>query len=415
MIDAAAVPASPTTAGRHWPSGLVTGGAGFGRCRPGGSLRTVPVVSVSFATFERLKDRGLAAYKAGDYTAARSYLVQAAEALVEIAEHTSNRTIRQQHQQLARELVELARSCDRLKARPPSRRARAGEGGDDDGANVSEWIVRDRPKVGFDDIAGLEEVKEQIRLRMIYPFTHPELASRYGLSSGGGVLLFGPPGTGKTMMAKAIAHEIDATFFVISPAQILSKWVGQAEQNVKRLFDAAKAEPASVIFIDEIEALVPRRRISQSTVMTRVVPQILQELEGFDRQSNRPLLFVGATNEPWSLDPAVMRPGRFDDRIYVPLPDAPARYRLLEMYLANRPLADDVDLGQLCDRLAGYSGADIKSIADRAAAIPFVESVGGKQPRAITMADILAVIEQTPPSVGKHELLRFEQFAESRQ
>jgi len=211
-------------------------------------------------------------------------------------------------------------------------------------------------------------------------------------------------------MAKAIAHEINATYFVISPAQILSKWVGEAEQNIKKLFDAAKAEPMSVIFIDEIEALVPRRKSDSSTVMQRVVPQILQEIEGFDRQSERALLFIGATNKPWMLDEAMMRPGRFDARIYIPLPDAPARYKLLEIHLGKRPLADDVDLGMLCDQLAGHSGADIKNIADRAAARPFLDAVAGADPRSITMSDLEAVIRENPPSVTEKDLVRYDEF-----
>jgi transitional endoplasmic reticulum ATPase len=265
--------------------------------------------------------------------------------------------------------------------------------------------------VHFADIAGLDDVKEEINLKMIYPFQHPELAARYGISIGGGVLLFGPPGTGKTMVARAIACELDATMFVISPAQIMSKWVGEAEQNVKKLFDAAKAERKSVIFMDEVEALVPRRRDQQSTVMQRVVPQILQEIEGFDRMADRALMFLGATNEPWSLDPAMLRPGRLDAKIYVPLPDAAARFKLFEIYLGKRPLADDVDFAKLVEVTDGYSGADIKAIAERSATRPFLESVAGAQPRNINMADILAVIGELLPSVSKKDMTKYEQWA----
>jgi len=370
---------------------------------------------VSFSTFERLKDKGIVAYRKGDFAAARPYLIQAAECMVELAGQAKTEETRAQHEAYARELIELARDCDRAGAEGRPHRAKAREG-EDGGADASDWIVRDKPTIGFDDIAGLDEVKEESRLKMIYPFQHPELAARYGVRAGGGVLLYGPPGTGKTMLAKAIAHEIDATFFTISPAQVLSKWVGEAEQNVRKLFDAAKAEPQAIIFIDEIEALVPRRQTDSSSVMQRVVPQILQELEGFDRQAARCLLFCGATNRPWMLDEAMLRPGRFDSRVYIPLPDAPARYRLLEMYLAkDRPLAEDVDLGTLCDRLDGFSGADIKNIADRAAAIPFMEAIGGREPRPIAMTDVLGVLEAAMPSVHASDLARYEQFGRTGQ
>jgi transitional endoplasmic reticulum ATPase len=367
----------------------------------------------SYNTFQRLKDKGVSAYKVGDYAVARSYLLQAAECSVQLAEETPAPDVRRQYEELAEELMDLARACShrRRLGGGPRRKTDMISERDDGGGRVGDWIVRERPNIRFDDIAGLDDVKAEIKLKMIYPFTYPELAQRYGVSVGGGLLLFGPPGTGKTMIAKAIACEIEATMFVVSPAEILSKWVGEAEQNVKKLFDAAQAEDKAVIFIDEVEALVPRRKSDSSTVMARVVPQILQELEGFDRNAQQALLMVGATNKPWLLDEAIRRPGRFDAQIYVPLPDAPARYRLLEIYLGPRPVAEDVDFGVLCDRLDGYSGADIKNIAVRAATIPFLESVTGKEPRAITMADITAVIDETPPSVRAGELKRYQDFA----
>ena len=146
--------------------------------------------------------------------------------------------------------------------------------------------------------------------------------------------------------------------------------------------------------------------------MQRVVPQILQELEGFDRTGDRALLFVGATNKPWMLDEAILRPGRLDARIYVGLPDAPARFRLLEIYFVGRPLAEDVDFGELCDRLDRYSGADIKNIAHRAAQLPFMEAIAGKDARPISRHDIMTVVEATPPSVNPADLIRYEKFTE---
>ncbi len=372
-------------------------------------------MAVSYATFERLKSKGIAAYKKGEYAAARSLLTEAAECMIELAEATDKTEVRRQREEIATELIDLAKDCKRYESAPPGRhpRMRAKEDDDGDGKDASEWIAKDRPDIGFDDIAGLDEIKHEIRLKMIYPFSHPELAKRYGIAVGGGLLLYGPPGTGKTMMAKAVAHEIEATFFVISPAQILSKWVGEAEQNIRKLFEAAKEEPKSVIFIDEVEALVPRRKSDSSTVMARVVPQILQELEGFDRQGDRALLFIGATNKPWMLDEAMMRPGRLDTRVYVGLPDAPARFKLLEIHLADRPVADDVDLGPLCDVLEGYSGADIKSICQQAAQAAFMDALGGTDGRLINHADLLRIIEATQPSVRPADLIRFDKFIET--
>ncbi|MEP0847471.1 MAG: ATP-binding protein [Phycisphaerae bacterium] len=372
----------------------------------------------TFATFTRLKDKGLAALRAGDYVAARPYLIQAAECMISLAEETKDPAKRAEQEAYARELIELAKDSDRraktgARGGPAAARGDRARDDEDSGGRAEDWIVRDKPDVRFADIAGLDDVKAEIQLKMLYPFQHPELAQKYGIDVGGGLLMYGPPGTGKTMFAKAIACELDATMFVISPAQILSKWVGEAEQNVKKLFDAAKSEPKSVIFIDEIEALVPSRRGQQSTVMSRVVPQILQELEGFDRKAGRALLFLGATNEPWILDAAVMRPGRFDTRVYIPLPDAAARFKLFEIYLGKRPLADDVDFAVLAEKTAGYSGADIKALCARAATRPFLESVGGAAARSICMADLLAVLNETPPSVSPRDVAKYEQWGQA--
>ncbi|MFQ5411072.1 MAG: ATP-binding protein, partial [Phycisphaerae bacterium] len=360
---------------------------------------------VSYNTFERLKDKGLANFKSGDYKAAKPYLMQAADAIIKIAGETENATQRNRRKAMAAELIEFAKLCDKRGDQKKTRRRTAARDGDESTTSASDWIVREKPDLSFDDIAGLEEVKHEIRLKMIYPFSHPELAAQYKINVGGGLLLYGPPGTGKTMIAKAIAREIEATMFVISPAQVLSKWVGEAEQNIRKLFESAKAEDKAIIFIDEIEALIPSRRDSRSSVMTRVVPQILQEIEGFDRSAGRPLLFVGATNEPWALDAAMMRPGRFDSKIYVPLPDDPARHRLLEIYLGKRPVAEDVDFAELVGRLDGYSGADVKAIVTKAATIPFMDAVGGGEPRPIARSDLLKVIDEIAPSVRTKDLV----------
>ena len=147
-------------------------------------------------------------------------------------------------------------------------------------SSKAKFEAVERPTISFADVAGLEHVKEEIRLKMIYPFLHPEKAKKYNVRSGGGILLYGPPGTGKTMIAKAIAGELEATFFAIAPSEILNKWVGESEKNIRKLFDTARRSERAIIFLDEVEALTPPRRASESGgVMQRVVPQILNELD----------------------------------------------------------------------------------------------------------------------------------------
>jgi len=373
---------------------------------------------VSWDTFERFRQKGLDARRAGQWDAARTYLLEAARAMTALARDAQGEELRTGRQDIAARLLDLARDSEqahkeRRRPNAPRRTPReqdASSAEADGAASADKWIVKEKHAIRFEDVAGLDDVKEDIRLKMLYPLAHPELAERFGIRAGGGVLLYGPPGTGKTMLAKATAGEIDATFFRISPADVLSKWVGEAEQNIKKLFDAAASEPRSIIFIDEIEALVPARRDEGSSVMQRVVPQILQGMEGFDKTSKQTILFMGATNVPWQLDPAVLRPGRFDEKVYIPLPDLPARRKMLDLYLANRPVAGDVNLDDLAARLDGYSGADIKYLCDRAATIPFLQSVASGAEGEITAAVIVDVLRDTTPSVSPDALRRFDEW-----
>ncbi len=383
---------------------------------PADSRYNPRMAAVSFDTFERYKQKGLDARRAGQWESARVYLLEAARAMVELSKQSRSEDLRQARRDTATKLLELARDCETATKdrRSPGTRSEGSQNpafasADADGANAADWIVREKPTLRFDDIAGLDGVKEDIRLKMLYPFEHPELAARFAIKAGGGILLYGPPGTGKTMLAKATAGEISATFFRISPADVMSKWVGEAEQNIKKLLDAAAAETRSIIFIDEIEALVPARRDEGSSVMQRVVPQLLQAMQGFDARTN-PILWMGATNVPWQLDPAVLRPGRFDEKVYIPLPDLLARRKLLEINLSTRPVADDVDLEALAGRLEGYSGADLKYICDRAATIPFLQSIASGGEGEITTGILNEVLAEIPASVDATALRRFEEW-----
>ena len=239
-------------------------------------------------------------------------------------------------------LLEFARrlSQDDAAARAPaaagSHDARGGPAAGESPPAESRWEVVQKPGISFADIAGLTEVKDLILRRVLLPFRNPQLAEAYRRKPGGGVLMFGPPGTGKTMMGKAVATELDAPFFNVRCSDIMSKWVGEAEGNVKSLFQAARAKLPAVLFFDETEALFSRRG-SQASVMDRVVPEFLAQIDGLQHGSAG-LLLLGATNRPWDIDPAALRPGRFGERVYIGLPDRPARQLRARIDFGKGPL-----------------------------------------------------------------------------
>jgi len=355
--------------------------------------------------FEAYKKEGLEAYAREDYGRARFALLKASEFLYKLADK-SDGLIRESRIKNADKLLALSRKIEHAHPGEIGESASEGEDGDGD----SKFAASESPGISFDDIAGLDDVKEEIYARVIYPLKFPEKAKKYGMIPGGGMLLFGPPGTGKTMIARAIAHEVNAPFYTVKPSEIMSKWVGEAEKNISKLFGEARKNKLSVVFIDEIESLVPKRSGSNSSVMQRVVPQILAELEGFDTPKKNPILFIGATNEPWLLDPAVLRPGRFDELIYVDLPDLAARKKLLELNLDEKPLDEDIKIDELAETLTGYSGADIKNICLNTAQEAFMDSVRENIDRKICQADISKIIGKTRRSVTDKQIKKFEKY-----
>lgn len=343
-------------------------------------------------------------YLQGNLRQARHHFLKAAEYLMKLAKESTGK-MKEIRFKNAKKLLQISQ---RLKAKPPEQKVREIE--EEEEVSAEEWIVKEKPDISFDDIAGLEDVKEQIKIKMIYPFLYPELAQKYRVKSGGGVLLFGPPGTGKTILSKAIARELDATFFLISPSDVLNKWVGESEKNVRRLFEMARSCQRAVIFIDEVEALLPKRHTTQSTIMQRVVPQLLSEIDGFYKEKRRNVLLIGATNEPWAIDHAMLRPGRFDEKIYIGLPDFEARRKILELNLKDIPLSDDVNLDEIAQRLDGYSGADIAYLCKKVSEKVFVEAIKQEVSRNIMMQDFEDILRNLPKSVTQKELEKFEKF-----
>ena len=227
-------------------------------------------------------------------------------------------------------------------------------------------IMIEVPNVSWDDIGGLEDAKRELRDGIELPLKHPEAFERLGIRPAKGFLLFGPPGTGKTLLAKAVAREAEANFIATKSSSLLSKWYGESERQVTRLFQRARQVAPTVIFIDEIDSLAPARGggIGEPAVTERVVNTLLSEMDGLEEL--RGVVVIGASNRPTLIDPALLRPGRFDDLIYVPVPEQSGRAHILRIHTHAMPLADDVDLDAIAARTTGFTGADLEDVVRRA-------------------------------------------------
>ena len=225
--------------------------------------------------------------------------------------------------------------------------------------------VRKVPRVTYDDIGDLEEAKQQIREVVELPLKFPQLFRRLGIEPPKGVLLYGPPGTGKTLLAKAVANEADAYFISINGPEIMSKFYGESEQRLREIFEEAKKNAPAIIFIDEIDAIAPKRSEATGEVEKRVVSQLLTLMDGLEERGQ--VIVIAATNRPDALDPALRRPGRFDREIPVPVPNREGRKQILEVHTRGMPLADDVDLEELAEATHGYTGADLAALVREAA------------------------------------------------
>lgn len=222
----------------------------------------------------------------------------------------------------------------------------------------------ERPKLAFKDVGGMDALKEEIRMKIIYPLQHADLFKAYDKKVGGGVLLYGPPGCGKTLISKATAGEIKANFIALGLHQILDMWIGNSEKNMHEVFQLARQNAPCVLFFDEVDALAADRRDLRQSAGRNLINQFLSEMDGADSQ-NDGVLILGATNAPWHIDPAFRRPGRFDRTLFVPPPDEGARAAIIEVMAAKKPVSA-LDPLALAKKTDGFSGADLKAVFDLA-------------------------------------------------
>ncbi|QDU25923.1 ATP-dependent zinc metalloprotease FtsH [Anatilimnocola aggregata] len=246
----------------------------------------------------------------------------------------------------------------------------------------------ERPQVKFQDVGGMDALKEEIRLKIIHPLNHPDLYRAYGKPIGGGILMYGPPGCGKTHLARATAGEISAGFLSVGINDVLEMWIGSSERNLHEVFANARDNKPCVLFFDEVDALGARRSDLKHSAGRQLTNQFLSEMDGIDA-TNEGVLILAATNSPWHIDPAFRRPGRFDRILFVPPPDLAARAAILEILLRGKP-CDRIDFLSIAKKCEQFSGADLKAVVDLAIEAKLQEALKAGMPKPLTTADLLA-------------------------
>ena len=262
---------------------------------------------------------------------------------------------------------------------------------------VGAWDV-ERATVRLADVGGMREVKERIVVSFLAPMQNPKMRKLYGKSLRGGILLYGPPGCGKTFIGRAIAGEMGAQFINVGLADVLDMYIGQSERNLHELFQIARRNAPVVIFLDEVDALGQKRSLTRHSAMRGTVNQLLAELDGVS-DSNEGVYVVGATNQPWDVDPALRRPGRFDRTLLVLPPDQEAREAILGYHLKDRPV-EGINLADLAKATDGYSGADLAHVCESAAERAMMEGIRSGAVRMIRMGDLSAALREVRPSTG---------------
>jgi transitional endoplasmic reticulum ATPase len=267
-------------------------------------------------------------------------------------------------------------------------------------------VILEIPNVKWEDIGGLENVKQELREAVEWPLKYPDVFKRLGIKPPRGILLYGPPGTGKTLLAKAVATESQANFISVKGPEVLSKWVGESEKAIREIFRKARETAPCIIFFDELDSIAPRRGIhGDSGVTDRIVNQLLTEMDGM--QTLKEVVIIGATNRPDLIDPALLRPGRFDRVLYVPPPDEKARLQIFKIHTREMPLAKDVNIEELAKITEGYTGADIEALCREAALTAARENIEAKE---INARHFMEALKKIKPSVSTEELKEYERI-----
>ncbi|MBN2021334.1 MAG: AAA family ATPase [Pirellulales bacterium] len=269
----------------------------------------------------------------------------------------------------------------------------------EDGRGGPSGIPLERPSLRFDDVGGMADLKEEIRMKIIYPIEHEAMFRAYGKAIGGGVLMYGPPGCGKTHLARATAGEIRAGFLAVGINDVLDMWLGNSERNLHELFESARRNRPCVLFFDEVDALGASRCDMKASAGRHLINQFLAELDGV-KSSNDGVLILAATNAPWHMDSAFRRPSRFDRILFVPPPDEPARAEILRILCRGKPSAD-LDWVHVARKAKDFSGADLKAVVDLAIEAKLTEAMKTGVPKPLATRDLVEAVKRIRPSTSE--------------
>lgn len=354
--------------------------------------------------------------KQGNLNEAIAYYYRAITALKKLIKMEERKSIRKiyedrlkQYAKKVLELLEVVKKEERSKSESGTKEKNELR------KMVKDAILVEKPDVTWSDIADLEKAKEALMEAVIWPLKRPDLF-RGSRRPWRGILLFGPPGCGKTLLAKAVANSVNATFFTVDSSVILSKWLGESEKIVKELFKMARENQPAIIFIDEVDAIASMRSINEHDAIHRVKTVLLAEMDGMYANPDERILVIGATNMPEILDPAFRR--RFEKRIYVPLPNFDARKEILKIHLKGVSVSDDVDFSKLAKLTEGYTGHDIALLVREAIMRPIRELARlglldrkDVKPRPVNMSDFIEALKIVKPSVSKKEIAKYDEWA----
>ena len=358
--------------------------------------------------YKSFYEQGREKLATGDYSGAREAFLKAAELANKISISSTSYEVRMEYHNAAVKLLDTAKNgCKPAPKKVPTSPQKKEE-------EAPEVQPEGKSGITFADVAGLEDVKDQIRYKVIEPLKNPELAAMYKIEPGAKILLYGPPGTGKTFIARAIAGEVDAKFYAINCQDLISKYMGDSSKKLDELFETAQKNERAIIFFDEFDSVASKRGDGADGVdaeMARFVATFLTKVDGFKKsKTNKMLLLIAATNRPWALDPAMLRGGRFDTHIYVGVPDQAAREFLVSKALRGVPMDGDVDFVKLASVLAGYGGGDITAICEKIKLNAYRRSLKAGIPQNISRDDCNSVLLSSHNMITAEELAKFEKF-----